>query len=228
MNSTTSVAGTAPAMPLSTNTAISLRKGRQAQGEWARLAAASAGWWAGCSARVQASQPMAMAAASTHSVVVQPTTAGKADATSTPTRPAPSRQANSRLRAPSVRGKAAPQVWCAMLNRLLAVPASTSASVTTAPCARGEPASGPNSANRASTTASAATADTPSRWRGERASSRSVQRPSAGSMSASNTRTASSTPPAMVSDQPNVRARCGGRCTYKGKATKASGRPINP
>ena len=128
MKNSTSVAGTALAIPLTMNTASRRRNAVLCQG-CHRLAGgcgagevvgavAVAGAALGAGARVQASQPSASAALNTASITGSPASAGSTEASTTPTSAQPSRQATVRLRCSSLPPSRAPQDWWAMPSKL--------------------------------------------------------------------------------------------------------------
>ena len=120
MKNSTSVAGTALAIPLSMNTASRRRKVRERQGSHS---ASIVGDWllrraTGTGARRQASQPASNAIKKRAVVAGRPSATGVIDAKTTPTRPSPSRQATMRLRCASLPPSIAPQDWCDTLSAL--------------------------------------------------------------------------------------------------------------
>jgi len=115
----TSVAGMALAVPLTTNTAIRRTKRGWRQGlSWGPVCSASARAGSGTTAPAQAIQPSASSSANVATVAASPATEGSTAAISTPASASPSRQAWMRLRCVSVPPRRAPQAWCATLATL--------------------------------------------------------------------------------------------------------------
>ena len=234
----TSVAGMALAMPLTTKTASKRRKGACCQGCHKSGVSVCSVWVCGGGVTVhcrtsanQAHRPAASAAQSTATVAGQPASEGSTAASSTPTRPRPSRQATQRLWARSPPPWRAAQLWCRTARALHDTWHNASATTiqthsTTPPertsCGTMNRAANPSARVIDSSTAALATA----RW--ERRYSASPAAPIQGSTRASNRRPSSSTRPSMASGKPNSRAWWCGRCTYTGNATKASGKPSRP
>ena len=113
----TSVAGMALAIPLSTNTPSSRLNAGRVNGNqiWLVCAVIEA---CGRGARVQASQPAISATQNRATVAPRPRTRGVTEASTTPISPRPSRHATMRLRWASSPPNMAPQDWCATLRPL--------------------------------------------------------------------------------------------------------------
>jgi hypothetical protein len=116
----TSVAGTALAVPLSTNTANRRRKAGWRRGVAitvvAVMGATAPG--SGTTARLQAHHPKASNTAKLLTVAPSPRVPGNTAAISTPSSDSASRQATTRLRWASVPPSRAPHDWCATLITL--------------------------------------------------------------------------------------------------------------